>query len=75
MDRHFLISYFNKLNDGWGFGHMSITASNGGFPTMKYIIDGVMKDYPNVTGVTIISIQELNKNDFNQYLSKEDDTH
>ena len=69
--RYFVVSYAYKNAPGWGFGTIGINVSNGGYPSMDYIISH-QKMKNRYTGVTILNIIEISKRDYDAFFSEDE---
>ena len=68
--RYFFISYFHTSSKGFGFGSMGRKQQEG-FPTKRELIEGYSEG--TIGGdISILSIQELNKEDFEDFFELND---
>lgn len=67
--RYFVVSYAYKNAPGWGFGTIGVQVSDGGYPSMNYIISH-QKMEKRYTGVTILNIIEFSKRDYHAFFSE-----
>lgn len=67
--RYFVVSYAYKNAPGWGFGTIGVSVRKGGYPSMEYIISH-QKMIKRYSGVTILNIIELSRQDYDAFFSE-----
>lgn len=65
--RYFFISYFYKINEGFGYGNIAVYYDC--FPSLSDIEIRVRNNV-DCDGITILNIQELNEVDWNNLLGE-----
>lgn len=53
-----------------GIGNVQLENSKGGFPSAAWIVQYLAESHPTLEKFTIISIQELSKRDYMDFMSK-----
>lgn len=67
MDRYFIVSYFFTTKDnGFSFGNSMIATTNT-YVNRKSFIENIKDEFINTTSVSIISIMEVSKEDYENF--------
>jgi hypothetical protein len=65
--RYFFISYFYKTPDGFGYGNSCMSSDT--FPSLDTIELNIRQNL-ECEGISVMSIRELNEEDYNSFLGK-----